>query len=91
MPVYARDGLSNPSPGGWIWRSSRSKVRLLPLLFEKIPSNDGSSPGHIQARLAAPSSVRVPRFCLHYPRGFRQLLALSELFTLSPSPRFGLL
>ena len=38
MPVYARDGLSNPSPGGWIWRSSRSKVRLLPLLFEKIPS-----------------------------------------------------
>ena len=35
VPVYARDGLSNPSPGGWIARSSRSKVRLLPLLFEK--------------------------------------------------------
>ena len=34
--MYARDGLSNPSPGGWIWRSSRNKVRLLSLLFEKI-------------------------------------------------------
>jgi len=56
--------------------------RTIPNVFSPVNGNDAStmvrSPSHIQARLAASSSIRVSRFCLHFPRGFRQLLALGE-------------
>jgi hypothetical protein len=53
--------------------------RTIPNVSSPVPHNDASTmvrfPSHTQARLAASSSVRVPRFCLHFPRGFRQVLA----------------
>ena len=38
-------------------------------------SDDGFLRSHIQARLAASVGVRVSHLCLHFPRGFRRLVA----------------
>ena len=79
IPLYCRAVLfqyvSLPNNGG-------SKLASFPDHLQRFQSgstyrclSNGSSPSHIQARLAALLSVGVPQLCLHYPQGFRQVLA----------------
>ncbi len=80
MPAEIGDPLASSTPNRARLTSNPRPSRTFSSL---VYGNDASTmvrfPGHIQAQLAASSSIRVSRLCLHCPRGFKQFLALDDV------------